>query len=383
MRNAYFAGFALAFFVSFILTFIVSRVAVRRRIVDVPDSERRFHKQPTPTLGGFAVFGSFLLVSLAMLFTGHLLGNIPLKQLVGIWTGGVILMIGGYLDDKYRLPAGYSIIFPILACLTVVTSGIQAVSVHNPFSGETILLNEVMNFGLPLVSGLVVFLWTMGMTYTTKIMDGMDGLVTGIAAIAGMVLFGLSLTPDVMQPQTALLAMIFVGSLLGFLILNFYPAKIFLGEGGSTFAGYLLAILAIVSGGKVATAILVMGIPVLDLIWVLLQRVFNKQSVFQGDRRHLHFKLTEIGFSEPQAVLFLYALTGIFGVSALFLQSMGKLIALGVLVAVMIGIIITIFVVYKANGSGNSRQNSLRNSAGARAMRRELEDESDPDRDIR
>ncbi len=348
MKFSYFAAFALAFFISFILTFLVSRIAVRRQIVDVPDSERRFHKQATPTLGGLAVFGSFLLVSITMLFTGHLYGNIPLRELIGIWIGGVILMIGGYLDDKYRLPASYSVLFPILACLTVVTSGIQAVSLRNPFSGETIFIDQIITFGLPLVSGIVVFLWTLGMTYTTKIMDGMDGLVTGVAAIAGMVLFGLSLTPAVQQPQTALLAIIFVGSLLGFLILNFYPAKIFLGEGGSTFAGYMLAILAIVSGGKVATAILVMGIPVLDTVWVILQRLFNRQSPFQGDRRHLHYKLMDIGFSEPQAVLFLYALTGIFGVSALFLQSRGKLIALGILVAVMILIIVSIFMVYKS-----------------------------------
>lgn len=348
MRSIYFAAFALAFFVSFVGTFLVSRMAVRRKIMDVPDTERRFHKQPTPTLGGLAIFSSFFLVTLVMLLSGYLdNGNIPLRALIGIWAGGIILMIGGYLDDKYRLPAHYSIIFPILAALTVVSSGIRAVSVHNPFSGEVVLLENIIVLGVPLLSGLIVFLWTLGMTYTTKIMDGMDGLVTGISGIAAFVLFGLSLTPDVMQPATALLAIIFAGSLLGFLILNFYPAKIFLGEGGSTFAGFMLAFLAIVSGGKIATAILVMGIPVLDVLWVILQRVFNRQSPFQGDRRHLHYRLTDIGFSEPQAVLFLYALSGIFGVSALFLQSLGKLIALGIMILVMLALIISIFVVYK------------------------------------
>jgi UDP-GlcNAc:undecaprenyl-phosphate GlcNAc-1-phosphate transferase len=347
MLQTYFIGFALAFFASFVLTFIVSRVAVRRQILDQPDSERRFHKQATPTMGGLAVFGSFLLVGLAMLLTGDLIGNIPLRQLIAIWLGGVILMIGGYLDDRYRLPAAYSILFPILASLTVVTSGIEAVSLRNPVSGQVMQLDSMIVFGMPLVSAVVVFVWTMLMTYTTKILDGMDGLVTGIAAIGGLVLFGLSLTPDVMQPQTALLAIIFVGSLLGFLILNFYPAKIFLGEGGSTFAGFMLAILAVVSGGKIATAILVMGIPLLDVFWVILQRLFNRQSPFQGDRRHLHYQLTSIGLSEPQAVLFLYALSGIFGVSALFLQSTGKLIALAVMVGVMVLIVTAIFLTYK------------------------------------
>jgi UDP-GlcNAc:undecaprenyl-phosphate GlcNAc-1-phosphate transferase len=185
------------------------------------------------------------------------------------------------------------------------------------------------------------------MTYTTKLLDGMDGLVTGISAIGAVVIFLLSLTPQVMQPQTALLSIAFAGSLLGFLILNFYPAKIFLGESGSTFAGFMLGVLAIVSGSKIATAMLVMGIPLLDALWVILQRIMNKQSPIQGDRRHLHFRLLDIGFSEPQAVLFLYALSGFFGATALFLQSMGKLVALFMLVLVMVVIVATILFAYK------------------------------------
>jgi UDP-GlcNAc:undecaprenyl-phosphate GlcNAc-1-phosphate transferase len=341
----YFIAFALALLISFAATLAVSRIASRRQIVDVPDAERRFHPKPTPTLGGFAVFFSFLLVTLGLgIFGGHLFhGNIPLRELLAIWAGGAILMIGGYLDDRYHLPPVYSVIFPILASLTIVVSGIRAVSVHNPLSNAIVILP-------PLVSGLVVFLWTMTMTYTTKLLDGMDGLVSGIAAISALVLFGISLSPQVSQPQTALLAITFAGSLLGFLILNFYPAKIFLGESGSTFAGFMLAVLAVVSGGKIATALLVMGIPLLDMIWVILQRVFSRQSPFSGDRKHLHFKLIEIGFSEPQAVLFLYALTAIFGVSALFLQTRGKLIALIILFLVMLAIVASVFSVYKDKG---------------------------------
>ncbi|MBX4191488.1 MAG: undecaprenyl/decaprenyl-phosphate alpha-N-acetylglucosaminyl 1-phosphate transferase [Candidatus Doudnabacteria bacterium] len=342
MRLLYFASFALAFLISFIATFLVSRIAVRSHIVDLPDEERRFHKKPIPTLGGIAIYSSFLLVTITVgIFGGYLLnGHIPLSNLFGILAGGAILMIGGYLDDKYRLPAGLSVIFPIMASLTVVTAGIKAVSVHDPFTNNVVVL-------MPLVSGAVVFLWTMTMTYTTKLLDGMDGLVTGLSAIGALILFGLSLSPQVMQPENALLAIIFAGSLFGFLILNFYPAKIFLGEGGSTFAGFMLAVLAVVSGGKIATALLVMGIPLLDMVWVVIQRLRAGRSPFSGDRQHLHFKLTEIGFSEPQAVLFLYSLTGIFGASALLLQSRGKLIALAIMIMVMLGIIASLFSVYR------------------------------------
>lgn len=349
MNFVYFVGFALSLIISFVLTFLVARFAHTRKIVDYPDQERRFHKHPTPTLGGLAIFISFFLVTFTLgILGGYLLGgNISLKILIAIWAGGAILMIGGYLDDKYHLPPKYSILFPVMAALTLVSSGISAVSIHNPFSGEIILLDRLLLFGLPVASGVIVFLWTLGMTYTTKLLDGMDGLVTGIAAIGALVLFGLSLSEQVQQPQTALLAVTLAGSLLGFLILNFHPAKIFLGEGGSTFAGFMLAILAIVSGGKIATAILVMGIPVLDALWVIVQRLISGQSPFRGDRKHLHFRLLDIGFSIPQAVLFLYALTGIFGVTALFLQSLGKLIALLILVLAMVAIVALTFVMYQ------------------------------------
>ncbi len=348
MRSIYFVSFALAFLISFVATFLVSRIAVRRKILDVPDGERRFHSSPTPTLGGIAIFASFFLVTLSLgVFGGYLMnGNIPFKALLAIWAGGAILMIGGYLDDRYRLPAKYSVIFPVLACLTVVTAGIRAVSIHHPLTNEVIILT-------PLLSGIAVFLWTMTMTYTTKLLDGMDGLVTGISAIAALTLFGISLAPQVMQPQTAILAITFAGSLVGFLILNFHPAKIFLGEGGSTLAGFMLGVLAIVSGGKIATALLVMGIPLLDMIWVILVRVFKGQSPFSGDRKHLHFRLTEIGFSVPQAVLFLYALAGIFGGAALFLQSRGKFIALIVMFAVMLAILASLYSVFRNSGREN------------------------------
>ncbi len=342
MRLLFFESFALAFLISLATTFIVARMAVKRKILDIPDTQRHFHKSATPTLGGMAIFTSFFLVTFVVgIFGGYFLkGNIPLAVLIGIWISGAVLMVGGYLDDRYQLAAKHSIIFPIVASLIVVASGVRAVSIHNPLTGNVIFLSS-------LVSAIIVFVWTMTMTYTTKLLDGMDGLVTGIASIGGLVLFGLSLTPQVAQPQTALLAITLAGSFLGFLILNFYPAKIFLGEGGSTFAGFMLAVLAIVSGGKIATALLVMGIPLLDMLWVIIQRLVQRQSPFTGDRKHLHYKLIEIGFSQPQAVLFLYALTAIFGLSALFLQSRGKLVALIIMFVVMLAIVAAVFGAYK------------------------------------
>lgn len=352
MKYIYFVFFALSFVVSFLATLVVARLAHMRQIVDEPDMGRHLHARPTPMLGGLAIYASFLLVTFVMGILGGFLlnGNIPLKLLIGIWVGGAILMVGGFLDDRYHLSAKLSIIFPVFASLVVVFSGVHAVSVHNPFTGNIIVLDQIRLIGIPLLSGLIVFVWTMIMTYTTKLLDGMDGLVSGISGIAALVLFGLSLSSQVLQPQTAMLAISLAGAMLGFLILNFYPAKIFLGESGSTFAGFMLAVLAIVSGGKMATTLLVMGIPLLDMLWVILQRLRRGQSPFIGDRKHLHYKLQEAGLSQPQAVLFLYALTGIFGVAALFLQSRGKLIALIILVLVMLAIVASILGIYKRRG---------------------------------
>ncbi|MFA6549622.1 MAG: alpha/beta fold hydrolase, partial [Candidatus Margulisiibacteriota bacterium] len=145
-----------------------------------------------------------------------------------------------------------------------------------------------------------------------------------------------SLVPVVDQPDTALLAIIFAGSMLGFLPWNFHPAKIFLGEAGSTLAGFLIGTLAVISGGKIATALLVMGIPILDVLWVILRRLTTSASVFKADRKHLHFRLLDLGLSHRQTVMFLYFISAAFGVSGIFLQSAGKLIALFILVSVMI-----------------------------------------------
>ena len=359
MHSIYLVFFAAAFLLSLLASFAVARLATQKGIVDVPDEGRHLHKKSTPMLGGLAVYFGFFIATLTIgFFGGHLLnGNIPLPLLLGVWGGGAILMVGGYLDDKFHLSAKYSIISPVLACLLIVAVGVKAVSVHSPLSGNVIILDDIQIYGLKFLSGLVVFLWTMTLTYTTKLLDGMDGLVAGICAIAAMVLFGLSLSPEVMQPQTAMLAAALAGSLLGFLVLNFHPAKIFLGESGSTFAGFLLAVLAIISGGKIATTLLVMGIPFLDMLWVIFRRLRAGRSMFSGDREHLHFRLKEIGLSEPQTVLLLYFLTAMFGLAGLFLQSRGKLVAFVILIVVMLAIVASLVRRFRHPPAGGGEKN--------------------------
>ncbi len=343
----YFLYFLLALFLSLAITPLIKILAVNLQIIDTPKAPRKIHACPTPLLGGLAIFLSFLLALLAYLKFGNVnFQVVPIKFFAGIVLGGLVLVLGGTLDDKYNLPPKILWLFPGVASLIVVLSGIGVgiKFISNPF-GTPVSLDYLI-LGLPL-SGIFAWAWMMGMIFTTKLLDGLDGLASGIALIGGLTMFALSLGTKINQPITATLAIIFSGALLGYLFFAFNPASIFLGEGGSTFLGFILGVLAIISGAKIATALLVMGIPILDVAWVIVKRLWFHKSPFSGDRQHLHFKLMDIGLSQRQAVLVLYAISAVFGGVAVFLQSMGKLIALGLLLCVMVSIALITVILYK------------------------------------
>lgn len=345
-REIYFlVFFAVAFALSNILARLARKLAVWFSIHDYPDLPRKIHSAPRPKLGGLGLFLSFAF-SVVLLSAAGGLSEVSAARIAGVVLGGLLLVLGGILDDKYDLKAKYQIWFPVAAALLVVLSGTHISYITSPFGGN-IILDQYKLGSYPVFGSLLVFAWIMGLTYTTKFLDGMDGLVTGISVIAGLVIFGLSLNPEVNQTTTALLALIFAGAALGFLPFNFFPAKIFLGEGGSTFTGFLIAVLAVISGAKIATALLVLGIPVLDAAWVIVQRLLSKSSPFRGDNKHLHYRLLDIGLSQRQAVALLYFLAAVFGFVAVFLQSLGKLVALGILSAVMVIVVITIAFIYR------------------------------------
>ncbi len=320
-----------SFLISLILTYLIRRLALKLKIVDYPSSPRKIHDHPVPMLGGWAIYLTFLLLTVVFYQAGLLAdGKIQLTQIVGFLIGGAILMVGGALDDKYRLKPLVQFIFPVLASVAVILSGITISYVTNPLGG-------VLQLNQTLIAPILVFAWLLGMMYTTKFLDGLDGLVSGVAIIGSLILFLVSLFWDVPLSGTSILCLILAGSALGFLIWNFYPAKIFLGESGSLFLGFALGVLAIISGAKIATALLIMGIPILDVAWVILRRIIKeKKSAFVGDSRHLHFRLLDAGLNHRQAVLFLYLLTLVFGAASLFQQTIGKLISLLILAGVML-----------------------------------------------
>ncbi len=337
--------FILSFILAWLLTSLVKKIAWRFKVVDEPDGFRKVHSQPTPLLGGLAIWlaASSLIIYLTF-FTNWLVGrDISVKQIVGLLIAGAILMLGGYLDDKYKLQPWQQIVWPILAAGVVILGGINVKAITNPWGG-VINLNDLW----PYLGVVITFAWLMGTMYTTKLLDGLDGLATGVGLIGSLIIFGLTQVTAFYQPSVGYMALVMAGACLGFLLWNWYPAKIFLGEGGSLYIGFMLGVLAVISGSKIATALLVMGVPILDVAWVIIRRLFwDRKSLAASDRRHLHHRLLDVGLTHRQAVICLYFLTGFFGLVALFLTSLGKVWALLVLLLVMIVLGVVLVWAYK------------------------------------
>jgi len=337
----YLLPFILTFFLSAILTQIIYKLSFKWGFFDYP-ATRKIHRQPIPRLGGIAIFGSFFLVVLAYLvcapeklqFVQEKIWGVD-KNLLGVLLGGGILVAAGIYDDIKGLAPGTKLAFQFLAGVVVALFGIRIWWFSNPF-GSHIILGAW--------SPIFVILWILLLANVMNWLDGLDGLATGVSVIATIILFFLALQPQVNQPATALLALIVAGAAFGFLPFNFNPAKIFLGDAGAMFLGFMLAVFAIISGGKVATAFLVLGIPIFDAIWVIFRRLYYKKAPWRADRRHLHHRFLEAGFSQRQAVLFLYLTSATLGILALHSNSWGKFwVFLGLLSFMIILAFVLIF----------------------------------------
>lgn len=331
-------------------TLLVRSWSLGHNILDRTDAapDRKLQRPPVPLLGGVAVFGAFAVSVLALLliFPDRLLGGYLLpKHIVGVLAGGVLLMIGGFLDDRRSQKPSRQLLWPALAALSVIAFGIGVTYITNPFGAPfrldrwavTLLTLNDLPYRFVVLADTFAFAWLMLTMYTTKFLDGLDGLVSGVSVIGMLIIFFLSSSATVGQPETAILALVGAMSFLGFLFFNLHPAKIFLGEGGSLFAGFLLGTLAILSGGKIATALLILGIPLLDAVWVVGRRFFRRpSSITEADRKHLHYRLLDIGFSHRQAVFILWGCSLVFGGATLLTHGTAKLIVLGLVGLVML-----------------------------------------------
>ncbi len=326
----YLVAASITLLLSLLLTVATESLATKFKVIDRP-GERKIHKKPTPLLGGLAVFLSFFIILL--LFRDRLTaGDLTIAHWLWFFVGAIFLVIGGAIDDIKSLPPSRQIIFPILSVFCVVIGGIGINKISNPLGG-LVFLNGIL-------SDMFTVVWLMAIMYTTKLLDGVDGLVSGVSAIGGLIIFLFTATTHYYQPDIALASIIFAAACAGFLIRNWNPAKIFLGEGGSLFMGYVLGVLSIISGGKIAIALLVLGLPMLDVAWTIIRRLYSGKNPFKtSDRRHLHHRFLDLGLSQKKTAMLYYLMSTFFGLSGLFLQSRGKLMAVSLLLMIMAALV--------------------------------------------
>ena len=325
-------AFLAAAAVSFVLTPVVRRIAVRFDAVDRP-GHRRVNTSPVPRGGGVAVAAAFISVALGLIVLNRVLhfvtipAAIDARDLLGLFLGGILATAFGVVDDALDLRARWQFGGQLGLAVFAIACGFTVDFITNPFG------TGLQRFPGPVAIGFTV-LWIAGMINSINFIDGLDGLSSGIGLIAALTLGVISLTPQVSQPFVSVLCFALAGSLLGFLRWNFHPASIFVGTSGVMFLGYTLALLSIMGTAKVAVAMLVLGVPIIDAFWIIVRRLVQGRSPFTPDRGHLHHRLLDLGLTHRQTVLLIYGVCIGLGLLAMLLSGATQLYAFaGVFVA--------------------------------------------------
>lgn len=293
-----------------------------------------------PRSGGIALYGSFLVAVLLAAVVGRMLptpeGPDPkeLTRLAGILLGSTLMFAVGLYDDRHELKALPQFVAQVVAALFAVFTLVFIERVMNPFTDELFVFPWWF-------TALITIVWISGMINTVNFLDGLDGLAAGVAAILAAVL-AIHMY-RVGQYSVSLLPLALLGATLGFLPYNFHPARVFMGSSGSFFLGYAVATLGIVAGARMATVLLVLAVPILDVAWLILVRLRRGRSIGEGDRQHLHFRLVDLGFSQRQVVGLYCLLSAAFGVLALVVSSrlfkLGALLVLGLVTVAVLAVV--------------------------------------------
>ncbi|MGF7397676.1 MraY family glycosyltransferase [Thermoanaerobacterium thermosaccharolyticum] len=304
----YILSFVVAFVVALMATPAAKKLAYKIGAIDIPKDKRRVHKKPVPLIGGLAIYLGTILSILLFL---------PKSQTnLGIIAGSTIIVVLGIFDDKYELKAKVKLLGQLLASFVVVLSGVRIDWLTNPFGDGMINIGV---FAIP----LSIF-WIVGITNAMNLIDGLDGLAAGIASISSGSLFVVSLLNG--RYATALITAAVTGAALGFLPYNFNPAKIFMGDTGAMFLGFILSAVSIEGAVKSAAAIaiavpiLALGVPVFDTTFAIIRRIANKKPIMEADKGHLHHRLLALGLTQKQAVFVMYGVSLFLGLSAILIS---------------------------------------------------------------
>jgi UDP-GlcNAc:undecaprenyl-phosphate/decaprenyl-phosphate GlcNAc-1-phosphate transferase len=334
------ATFIAAAVVALVLTPAIRRIVIRLEMIDRPE-DRRVNTSPIPRGGGIAIATAFTGIAAAFLLINFATEIVPLprflqrEHVVALLVGGAGAAALGAIDDLLDLRARWQLLGQVGLGVFAVALGISIDFIANPFGGGFFAFDNLFGLGKLFAAGFTVF-WIVGMINSINFIDGLDGLSSGIAFIAAVTLGLISLTTQVATPQPliAILCFTLAGALLGFLRWNIHPASIFSGTSGVQFVGYTLALLSILGTAKVAVALLVLGVPIIDTFWIIVRRVSQRRSPFSPDRGHIHHRMLDLGLSHRQTVFAIYGICLALGLLSLALSGVDQLYAfLGVFLA--------------------------------------------------
>lgn len=321
----------LCFIVAVLITPAVKWLAFRIGATDKPN-QRKVHQKIMPRLGGLAIFISFII--------GYFVLKPASPYATAIVIGATIIVLTGVLDDIYELPPKWKLLGQIVAAVVVVYGGIRVDFINLPFGGH-------LQFGL--LSIPITMLWIIGITNAINLIDGLDGLAAGVSSIALVTIAGMAATMGNTYAFVFAMSLLLLGSTLGFLLYNFHPAKIFMGDTGALFLGYMISVLSLLGFKNVTVfsliiPILILGVPISDTLFAIVRRIVNKQPLSAPDKSHLHHCLLRLGYSHRQTVLIIYGMAAMFGLAAVLLS---KATMFGALVVIAFVLLVVELVVEK------------------------------------
>lgn len=345
------AALVVAFLLSLVLTPLVGKLAFKIGATDKPNA-RKVHSKLMPRMGGLAIFLSFMTTFI--IFSDELMKYFPLL------IGAIVIIIVGIADDIYELRAAPKFLGQILAALIIVFwGGLEVKFINLPFGGE-------LQFGM--LSIPITILWIVAIINAINLIDGLDGLAGGVSSIALITIAIMAVMKN--DIFVALVALIVTGATLGFLKYNFHPAKIFMGDTGAMFLGYIIAVLSLLGFKNVTmisliVPVIILGVPISDTFFAIIRRLVNKTPISAPDRSHLHHCLLNVGFTHRQTVILIYALAASFGLAAImftYATMWGALLILAVL-------LITIEIIVEKVGLVSSNYQPLLKIIGSRNVK--------------
>jgi len=317
--------YILSFWVSFLLSTLISPLAIKLgnkfKILDLP-SERKIHSKPVPRTGGIVFFVVFWILIALFLISKTLI--VDSKLLLYFFISSLIIFLLGLIDDKKTLSPYLRLFGQIIASLILIKGGLKIEVVQIPFLG-------FFHLSLPLqIIGTI--LWVILLINIVNWLDGLNGLASGMGVITFLAIIYTALLPWVNAFPAVFLSAIMIGALLGFFPFNFFKGSIFMGDSGSNFLGFMIAVVSILGGSKLATSFLVLGFPILDGLWVIFKRIQNRKNIFIADKNHFHHRLLRLGLAPKQIVVFFWLIALTFGLVVFSASNKTKFFGLMILV---------------------------------------------------